>query len=69
MGLAPSFLATGYSQNPDATTYYMIDSVCPTYLVDYNTAIAAFPPSNAASMSFVAFICMNRYLPTHILHH
>jgi len=68
MVLALSFLATGYSQNPDATTYYrnIIDSVYPTYLADYNTAIGAVSPSNAASMSFVAFICINRYLPTHI---
>jgi len=47
--LASSFVATVYSQSPDATTYYrdMIDNVFPKTLSDYNTAIKAFPSANA----------------------
>jgi len=47
--LASSLVASGYSQSPDATTYYrnMIDNVFPKTLSDYNTAITAFPSANA----------------------
>ena len=63
-----SFFAIGYSQSPDATTYYrnMIDNVYPSYLADYNAAIAAFPASNATpediDVSFVIFFYISMSL-------